>query len=417
MFTSGRTARERSDGKTRLLTPPTSSHSATASTPASARRDGPPPAGTCRGWRQSRRRSRRDARAGAETRRCRRSPAARTRDRAPSGNARRDSSRDTASRSGRGRPESARRSPRSREGGPAGWPPSSCPAVPASNARRPGQHLVQDAAEARRCRCAHRPSRRRLARATCSRRFPGPSPPPLPPPPWAPLSGRPRPARSPTRARPKSRILTSLAEVTKMLSGFRSRCTIPFSCAAASPSAIADADLDRFAPGQALVQQPLPERLPLEQLHGGVEDAVLLAEIVNGEDVRVGHGGHRPGLALEARAGGVARGQALRQHFDRDVPPEARVPRPVDLAHATRAQRRRRSRTARGGNRRDSVTGRLAAAGPRSGGLSAEGPASGRPSASTRPRPARPRPSRASRRPDPFCPRATWIRAIWKAET
>ena len=39
-------------------------------------------------------------------------------------------------------------------------------------------------------------------------------------------------------ARPKSRILTRPSFVTKTFSGFRSRWTMPFSCAAASPWAI-----------------------------------------------------------------------------------------------------------------------------------------------------------------------------------
>ena len=39
-------------------------------------------------------------------------------------------------------------------------------------------------------------------------------------------------------ARPKSRILTSPSFVTITFSGFKSRCTIPASCARARPSAI-----------------------------------------------------------------------------------------------------------------------------------------------------------------------------------
>ncbi len=39
-------------------------------------------------------------------------------------------------------------------------------------------------------------------------------------------------------ARPKSRILMRPSFVTKTFSGFRSRCTIPFSCAAARPLAV-----------------------------------------------------------------------------------------------------------------------------------------------------------------------------------
>ena len=39
-------------------------------------------------------------------------------------------------------------------------------------------------------------------------------------------------------ANPKSRIFTRPSLVMKMFSGFRSRCTIPFSCAAPRPFAI-----------------------------------------------------------------------------------------------------------------------------------------------------------------------------------
>jgi hypothetical protein len=37
-------------------------------------------------------------------------------------------------------------------------------------------------------------------------------------------------------ANPKSRIFTTPSGVIRMLAGFRSRCTIPFSCAASRPS-------------------------------------------------------------------------------------------------------------------------------------------------------------------------------------
>ena len=51
-------------------------------------------------------------------------------------------------------------------------------------------------------------------------------------------------------ARPKSRILTSPSFVTITFSGFRSRCTIPASCAFARPSAICVADLEEPLDGQ-----------------------------------------------------------------------------------------------------------------------------------------------------------------------
>ena len=45
-------------------------------------------------------------------------------------------------------------------------------------------------------------------------------------------------------------------------------------------------------------------------------------------------------LALEALAQLLVGGQVLRQDLDGDGPLEARVPRPVDLAHPARAERR-----------------------------------------------------------------------------
>ena len=112
----------------------------------------------------------------------------------------------------------------------------------------------------------------------------------------------------------------------------------PFAWAAASPSAIAMPISDALAPGQPLAVEALPQRLPLQQLHHGEADPAVLPEVVDGEDVRVRQRGDRLGLALEARRGLGLVGQALGQDLDRHVASEARVPRPVDLAHAAGAE-------------------------------------------------------------------------------
>ena len=52
-------------------------------------------------------------------------------------------------------------------------------------------------------------------------------------------------------ASPKSRIFTRPSPVTKMFSGFRSRCTMPFSWAAARPRAICTAYSIAFRTGSA----------------------------------------------------------------------------------------------------------------------------------------------------------------------
>ena len=84
--------------------------------------------------------------------------------------------------------------------------------------------------------------------------------------------------------------------------------------------------------------QHLAQRAPLEQLAHQIRRALMHAGIVDGEDVRVIQRRQRPGLLLEApQAVGVA-GELPRQHLDRHVAVEPRVPRAEHLAHAARAE-------------------------------------------------------------------------------
>ena len=59
-----------------------------------------------------------------------------------------------------------------------------------------------------------------------------------------------------------------------------------------------DDGLDRE---DAFFVQQLPKRYPVQELHGEVEDAVVFAEVMNGDDVRVGERAGRLRLALKAR--------------------------------------------------------------------------------------------------------------------
>ena len=61
-------------------------------------------------------------------------------------------------------------------------------------------------------------------------------------------------------------------------------------------------DLDRFARRHRLTGEPLTQRLADEQFQHRVGDALLHAEIVNGEDVRVRERRDGFGLALESIA-------------------------------------------------------------------------------------------------------------------
>ena len=99
------------------------------------------------------------------------------------------------------------------------------------------------------------------------------------------------------------------------------------------------ADGDRLPPRQRPPGQTLAERLAFQQFHDGIGDGALGAVVVDAQDVRVGQRRHRPGLALEARPPlGVAR-EGLRQDFDGDLAPQARVAGAVHLPHAARAER------------------------------------------------------------------------------
>ncbi len=89
-----------------------------------------------------------------------------------------------------------------------------------------------------------------------------------------------------------------------------------------------DLALRRGPPGQEL-----PQRLALQQLRHDVRHALVRAHVEDGQDVRVTQSGDGTGLALEPLEPLRVAGHLLGQHLDRDLAPETRVPRPVDLAH------------------------------------------------------------------------------------
>ena len=117
---------------------------------------------------------------------------------------------------------------------------------------------------------------------------------------------------------------------------------MPLSCAAARPCAICDADR-RATFSQRQTRRgarPLAQRLALEQLDDDVGQRRRLAEVVNGEDVRMRERGDCLRLALEAREAFGVRDKSSGQHLDRDVAIELRVAGAIHLAHAAGAERR-----------------------------------------------------------------------------
>lgn len=77
-----------------------------------------------------------------------------------------------------------------------------------------------------------------------------------------------------------------------------------------------------------------PQVLSGDVAHGDVEDAVRLAGLEDGHDVRVVDGGGDLRLVGEALPEGVVAGELGGQQFQGDGPVQAQVPGPVDDGHA-----------------------------------------------------------------------------------
>ena len=99
-----------------------------------------------------------------------------------------------------------------------------------------------------------------------------------------------------------------------------------------------DCELDHGLRGHRPAPQSLPKGLPFEELQHEVGTALAGADVVDGQDVRVGESGDGPRLVLEG-AQTLGRGLAVREHdLDRDVAAEPGVVRAVHLRHPTGAQ-------------------------------------------------------------------------------
>ncbi len=97
--------------------------------------------------------------------------------------------------------------------------------------------------------------------------------------------------------------------------------------------------LERLGKRQRPAGEPVGQRLAVEPLHDEEVDAVLVADVVQGADVRVVQRRDGARLTLEARAP-LRRGRRLlAQDLDGDGTIEPRVPGVVHLSHAAGAQR------------------------------------------------------------------------------
>ena len=153
-----------------------------------------------------------------------------------------------------------------------------------------GQHFVEHAAERPDVRRACRPAVPAPARGSCRRPSRGSTPAARrrravargeSSSVAAPLTG------SRAFASPKSSTFTVPSSRTLMFAGFRSRWTIPCSCAASSASAICVAIGSASSMGMAASRDPLGERRAFDQFHHEGVQAVGVLEAVDLRDVRV----------------------------------------------------------------------------------------------------------------------------------
>jgi hypothetical protein len=128
-----------------------------------------------------------------------------------------------------------------------------------------------------------------------------------------------------------------------MLSGLRSRCTIPAACACARASATLLADLGRPLPGQPAETGDLgAERRAGNEPHDDPRCVVVLDHVVDGDHAGVVQPGGGPRLAHRAgEETGPLRGRLGQQQdlLDRHFPFKKLVTGTPDPAHAALAHR------------------------------------------------------------------------------
>ena len=98
-------------------------------------------------------------------------------------------------------------------------------------------------------------------------------------------------------------------------------------------------DLRGSSPRQRFPGQSLIERFSPQQFGDHESRAVDVIEIVDGKDVRMGKGSHRPGFLLETLQRVRILGQPIGDDLDGYLASEPRIASAVNLAHTTGSKR------------------------------------------------------------------------------
>ena len=129
---------------------------------------------------------------------------------------------------------------------------------------------------------------------------------------------------------------TWLSRPTMTLSGLKSRCTSPFSCAAASPRPAAMNTFRISCQLRVRRLQPVGDGVPVDELHRDEHLLVERADVEHDDDVRVRQPRDRLRLAQRPLPPLVARdaGAGLDpQQLDRDLAIQLGIVGRIDLAH------------------------------------------------------------------------------------
>ncbi len=141
---------------------------------------------------------------------------------------------------------------------------------------------------------------------------------------------------APARAMPKSVTRARPSASTRTLWGFRSRWTIPRACANRTPVEDLADDLDRLGRREAALDQVL-ERGALHVLHRDEVAALVLAAVIDRDDVRVLEAGGGLRLAAEALDELLVGSEALVEELEGDLAPEHLIVGRPDVRHSARA--------------------------------------------------------------------------------
>src|SRR5262245_32459271 len=97
---------------------------------------------------------------------------------------------------------------------------------------------------------------------------------------------------------------------------------------------------DRFALRKSRAGHALTKRFAFQEFRDDVGGAVMFADVINCEDIRMVQSSCGTGFLLEAMQPLLIVGKCRRQHFDSDITAETSISSAINFAHPARAERR-----------------------------------------------------------------------------